>query len=339
MIDNYMGKDGFIWFMGVVEDRHDPMKLGRCRVRCLGFHTQDKVAIPTEDLPWATPVQPITSASMHGIGQSPLGPVEGSWVVGFFRDGPNAQEPIIFGTVGGGRQTMADTSKGFYDPNGVYPKEEFIEEPDTNRLARGVTLGTIVDAKINAAAENSNLPTANGMGGIWSEPKTPYGATYPHNHVYESESGHVQEFDDTPGAERIHTFHRTGTFDEIYPDGSKVTKVMGQDYEISMLNKFIHIKGNANVIIGDDAAVSNLTLYVKGNVDLQVDGNVTENISGNVDQIVSGGTINIESKPGMGGIGSINIDAKGQLDIHSVGNMTLGSDTHLRLTAPFIDLN
>ena len=42
MADNYfMGLDGFVWFTGVVEDRNDPAKLGRVRVRCLGFHTED----------------------------------------------------------------------------------------------------------------------------------------------------------------------------------------------------------------------------------------------------------------------------------------------------------
>ena len=39
---NFMGLDGFVWFTGVVEDRNDPAKLGRVRVRCLGFHTEDK---------------------------------------------------------------------------------------------------------------------------------------------------------------------------------------------------------------------------------------------------------------------------------------------------------
>ena len=39
---NYMGKDGFIWWQGVVEDRYDPLKLGRCRVRVLGYHVDDK---------------------------------------------------------------------------------------------------------------------------------------------------------------------------------------------------------------------------------------------------------------------------------------------------------
>ena len=50
---NFMGLDGFIWFIGVVEDRNDPSKLGRVKVRCLGFHSEDKNDIPTADLPWA----------------------------------------------------------------------------------------------------------------------------------------------------------------------------------------------------------------------------------------------------------------------------------------------
>ena len=36
----FMGFDGFVWFMGVVEDRRDPMALGRCRVRIAGLHTE-----------------------------------------------------------------------------------------------------------------------------------------------------------------------------------------------------------------------------------------------------------------------------------------------------------
>ena len=75
------------WFEGVVEDRNDPLQLGRVKIRCIGYHTENKQDLPTDDLPWAVPVQPITSAAMSGVGISPLGPVPGTVVVGFFRDG------------------------------------------------------------------------------------------------------------------------------------------------------------------------------------------------------------------------------------------------------------
>ena len=53
---NFMGKDGFHWFVGVVESREDPSQIGRVQVRVLGHHTDNKTSIPTSDLPWATAV-------------------------------------------------------------------------------------------------------------------------------------------------------------------------------------------------------------------------------------------------------------------------------------------
>ncbi len=53
----------------------DPLKLGRCQVRIVNLHTHDKSILPTEDLPWAYPMESVTSAAMNGIGYSPVGPV------------------------------------------------------------------------------------------------------------------------------------------------------------------------------------------------------------------------------------------------------------------------
>ena len=129
---NFMGKDGFVWFMGVVEDRLDPKHLGRLRVRCLGYHTEDMIKLPTADLPWSHVLNPITSATVSGVGQSPLGAVEGSWVMGYFRDGSDAQEPVIIGTLPGIPSYLPDEKTwvddegdayvGFYDKNFNYPK-------------------------------------------------------------------------------------------------------------------------------------------------------------------------------------------------------------------------
>ena len=59
------------FYSGIVEDRiSDPMKLGRCKVRVFGFHTPDKIELPTEDLPWAIVMQPVNSAANSGIGTS-----------------------------------------------------------------------------------------------------------------------------------------------------------------------------------------------------------------------------------------------------------------------------
>ena len=90
----FMGRDGFNWFVGVVEDRNDPEQVGRVRVRCLGYHTEDVVALPTADLPWSHVMHPVTDPSMQGLGSTPSWLVEGAWVVGFFRDN-EFQQPLI----------------------------------------------------------------------------------------------------------------------------------------------------------------------------------------------------------------------------------------------------
>lgn len=87
-------------YTGIVENRYDPLKLGRCQVRIIGLHTHDKQKLPTDDLPWAYPMQPITSAAMSGIGSTPLGLVEGTSVVILFQDA-DKQYPIIIGSLGG----------------------------------------------------------------------------------------------------------------------------------------------------------------------------------------------------------------------------------------------
>ncbi len=92
-------KDNFNWWIGVVEDRFDPLMLGRCRVRIFGYHTDSKELLKTEDLPWCIPIQPITSTALSGLGTTPLGPIEGTWVIGFFIDGEDQQQPAMFGTI------------------------------------------------------------------------------------------------------------------------------------------------------------------------------------------------------------------------------------------------
>lgn len=116
---NYYGANGFYWWFGVVEDREDPEKLGRVRVRIIGYHIDNKAILPTERLPWAIPIQPITSAATSGVGGAPLGPVPGSWVVGFFMDGHECQQPMIFGTIAGKPVAEGPTAQGTVSRCGI----------------------------------------------------------------------------------------------------------------------------------------------------------------------------------------------------------------------------
>ncbi len=301
MSENYfMGLDGFVWFTGVVENRIDPAKLGRVQVRCLGFHTEDKTKLPTEDLPWAHVMHPVTDPSMQGMGKTPSFLVEGTWVVGFWRDAVDKQQPIIMGSIPGYPQSTADSTKGFSDPLGIYPRttnplsNHALDESDVNRLAKndvGKQHKIVGDKELPFDAENFPKgrttdvlsPTVK-----WSElsagaltdaavnaGQTRYGAIYPFNHVYESESGHVKEFDDTTNSERIHEYHRTGTFYEIDADGNKSTRIVGDNYEVVAGDEYVNIKGNVNLTIDGD-----LNTRIKGNVTTIIEGSETKVIRG-----------------------------------------------------------
>jgi hypothetical protein len=88
------------FYVGVVESRDDPLKLGRVQCRIVGQHTEDKSLLPTEDLPWAYILQPVTSGAMSGVGSAPVGPMPGTWVGIQFID-PDKQNPIVVGTFAG----------------------------------------------------------------------------------------------------------------------------------------------------------------------------------------------------------------------------------------------
>lgn len=104
--DLFMGKNGYYWFFGTIEDNGDPLGLGRCRVRITGWHNDDPYTLPTSSLPWAYPIKPISDSAIAGIGHSNTGPLPGTRVLGFFLDGLAGQQPIIYGTIPGESETV-----------------------------------------------------------------------------------------------------------------------------------------------------------------------------------------------------------------------------------------
>ena len=116
-----------------------------------------------------------------------------------------------------------------------------------------------------------------------SEPVTPYDSKYPYNHSTITESGHTFELDDTPGAERVSLSHRTGTFFEVHPDGSKVEKIMNN-------NMTVIVKNNEVYIMGDEkrSTQGNLKVFIKGSAKLEVGGDVELQVNGNMTMKVEG---------------------------------------------------
>jgi hypothetical protein len=372
MSENYfMGLDGFIWFTGVVEDRNDPDALGRVRVRCLGFHTEDLNDIPTNDLPWATVMHPVTDPSMQGLGHTPSFLVEGSWVIGFFADAKERQQPIIMGSLPGIPTNRPDYTKGFNDPrNKLSDQIDYVGDPsygpypvdgrqykmpsghelgisDTNRLGQGQEsedhnslidrrynrqtdipiatqpyLSTVSDEAIQETRTTFEEPHPKNI----LEDADPYpSAQYPFNHVFETESGHITEFDDTPGGERTYRQHSSGTYEEVVANGSKTVKVIGDNYELIMGGSNVYVSGAVNLTIGGD-----VRHLVKGNYHLEVEGNYTQKIHKNMRTKIGAGEIGGNLEEEIKGTHSFNISeaVKGRIG-QDVNVTTEGDETRI----------
>jgi len=288
---NYMN-----WFTGVVEDRFDPQELGRVRVRIFGLHTDDTSKISTGDLPWAHTLMPTTSASISGVGLSPTGLVEGSWVVGFFADGDNCQDPVILGSVHGYPTQPNSERRAFKDADGKYPR--WLNDTDVSYVARekwkshssyaARSASTVTG--IETATKPNMSTTVSGASeekrSSWAEPEPRNGieGNYPYVHVFESESGIIKEYDDTPGGTRITEYHPSGTFYEVYPDGKKMTKVVGDNYEIIIHDNNVLIRGAENVTVEGDVRhmiKGDYTMEVSGDYNLKVHGSRNTKVSFN----------------------------------------------------------
>ena len=355
----FLGISEFKHFVGVVEDRHDPEKLGRLRVRCLGIHTSDKNKIASSDLPWASVLLPTTSAGISGLGQSPSFIVEGAWVWGYFRDGNGLmQEMVIVGTLPGRPAELGKTASGFYDPNSrldengeptgvsVYPKE--FAEPDTNRLAVNDLEKEHSSLTARKAARLENIPTADfdEVGSNiaasdtdnWSQPAITYNAVYPYNHVFESESGHIREYDDSFTIDedgirtnhyRIHERHGSGTSYEIDTAGNRIDLNMASYFNITQKDNKHYIKGNSDVTIdGRHKVFINKSGIADNNYDIQVGPNANVNIQ------VDNGNLNVVTKTGQFNFdvgADFNCNVAGNYNLNVQGNETKtveGSTTH-----------
>lgn len=549
-------KQTFNWWVGVVEDRNDPEKLGRVRVRIIGYHTNNRTILPTEDLPWAIIMQPSTSAAISGIGSAPVGLMTGSWVVGFFLDGDDMQQPIIMGSLGGlpaplprceeSAQLQSDyppnvvrsadgtpvldgsgnpilsepfsvspdigtlpplneqqvqslmnaigkkesssvpggnqnygaenrlgyvgkyqfgaaalatlgyvkignnqkltndvlndsnkwtnknglrskeeyikqgpkqekimfenltfnynllkrrgvisandepgkvagllsvahllggggaiafasgkdskdgngvTGKTYYDigalavgpniplqnaapsaipayknpqdslnnmgnleprafadPNNEYPKCDYANQPDTNKLAAGNIEKTVIEKRRTTRRED--VPVVKGE--PWDEPFPAFCAKYPYNQTFETEAGHIVEFDNTAGQERIHVYHKAGTFIEIDVNGSMVRKTVGDNFELVEHNNYLYTRGAFKLTVEGATQI-----LVKNDVDIQIYGKTNATINNDLNlkvagdiNVVSGGAFNVKAE-------SMNFTTPGMFEVSADGGAAI----------------
>jgi len=283
-------------FIGVVENTSDPLELNRLQVRCLGYHNANLIELPTEALPWAQVMLPLTDSGVGGIGSS-ISITEGTWVVGFWQDKAETM-PIIMGSLPGNSHRVSKPNKeeGFRDPLNNYPRETTSDLPKS----AGKDYRDSKSYRLKEKPRHSNVPIARGLdeemassaavsGGtspegdevnddmVWNLPslEDTNRPEYPSNHVRESISGHVHEVDDTVGGERISTLHTSGTYQEMIHDGSMITSVRGKNFKIVMEGDNTYVEGDMNLTVN-----GNLNTRVEKDYHLEVMGDMTEIIHG-----------------------------------------------------------
>lgn len=329
--DNAINKDDpmfphqFHWFTGVIEDITDPEQRGRYRVRCFGYHTERKDYIPTTTLPWAHVMMPITSASTSGVGESATGLLRGSWVIGFFRDGQTAQDPIIMGSIPAITPSV-EYDFGFCDPVEQYPYKDKVGDQDTPEEAiskDGVYTESFSYEKKEEHRKNTpHVPIA--LNGGWELPPVDeiIQVEYPKNHVraYErvvpledvkdfpedntgildKETEQVEFFEGKDGLEPPKEMH-VQEFD-VTPEFERISTMhrtgtycewtpKGDETVVIVGNEYRIVIENQHINIQGDCTLTvdgNYHRLVKGDEFIEVRGNRTELILGNVTQTVIG---------------------------------------------------
>jgi len=254
----------FTWFIGEVEDRNDPLRLGRVRVRCFGWHSSDKELQPANQLPWANTIQPVT-----GPATSSSGLTKGVWVFGFFLDGNKAQRPMVLGHIPGYRFGSPGESEL---PKAARGEDNYPAPADTlrdNTVTQDVVIDPAADTK-------------------WSEPARPLDTAYPTAMVQAHESGTYTQI---AGSGRYTIQLNNGSYIEIDAGGNGKYKVITDNYQLVGGNEYINVGGTVNMTVAGDVnwnISGNWSVNVGGDVTTNIGGNVTEEVGGNVSETTGG---------------------------------------------------
>ncbi len=332
-----------LFFNGIVEERNDPLKLGRVKVRIFGLHDDNFSVLNPDDLPWALILIPTTESGVSGIGTSKGGIPPGTWVFGTYLDGENKQQPLILGSIQGKpskpeesssaykstnskedennfkreEELGVDLTKGFFDQNeeflSGYPRPSYSSssEQDHNRLSRSESLDQTIE-KLKQLDNEQNIKIAidrnEESAQTWEELNSGRETLYPYNTVNETESGIITERDDTPYTERFHSYFSPGhSYTEIGLQGT------GYNFQKTW---------------GDSISVKfspQEKYFVRGRVDENKDGDVTE-------QFGKTKTVEIYDTETKYVYDSIKIRACGQINTFAGGDYILMANNNCRFS-------
>jgi hypothetical protein len=233
----------------------DAPQTGRVLVREILGHSD---RVNSEDLLPSYVMMPTTSAGVSGVGMSPTGLLKGSRVMCMKL--PEQAAAYIIGVLN-------------YAPENNHSVSSY---------ARG-----------QGEPELKTRNRIQGEDGVVIEPASKNKARYPYNNTMTTRSGHIVEFDDTPGSERVHIFHKSGSYIEILPDGTIVTKSVKDHIQLAFGNISIFNQGDEDG--GKDIEVTSNQgqIIITAQKDVSIFAN-----QGNVGIFANNGTVSVTSKSG-----------------------------------------
>lgn len=154
------------------------------------------------------------------------------------------------------------------------------------------------------------------------EPHSKYNAKYPHNKTLTTESGHAIEIDDTPGAERIHIFHKSGTYNEIDNVGNRVEKTVSNTVFVTVDSKTEYVGGE-------------LVVGVAGNTGFSIGNDFGIGVENDFEIVSKKGNIHIKTESG-----SINIDVVGgDMNIKVDGNVNISAEKNVNIKGKMVNID
>lgn len=330
------GFRNLLWYVGVVEDRHDAANDGRVKVRAFGIHTEDKQAMPTADLPWAI----VLDGSYGGVQKIPD---VGDWVFGFFMDGDDAQHPMVMGRVPGVSLQLPPESGAPREAN-YMPVESLPKygKPPLHRHLGGED-AQVGQGPIQAAAVKNGIESAID-GESWSEPpiispeknidNTIYTSKNDNNYVVLSDS---REGDGT----YILISHASGSAVQIDSHGTILVKSFGDTYNSSEGFTMNRTELDSHTNIGGDWAVrverGSGKIWINGDLDIECENfNVTARGSANINAAagtnISGGKVGLFATSddiNLAANANIKMKAGTALNFGGIYGQALFGDVHL----------
>jgi len=174
-------------------------------------------------------------------------------------------------------ESIKNPDDGRSDPDKRFPRKEYVGVSGVNNIARGTRVANVY---IGGSVPGVDLE-------LNDEPST----QYPENQVKETASGHIIEYDDTNGRERVMIRHRTGSGVEMRADGTVIYSSTNNALRIVAANEKVIVEGDGEVVYN-----GNLKMKVAGDFDLEVGGDFNVNVVGDKEEIIKSNSIQSVTK-------------------------------------------